>query len=191
MASMAWYWVVCLLEKQGSEEKPMIILETERLLLRYFELNDIEALCLIYRDPEIRRYFPEGTLTSAETKEELEYYLQGHPDHPELGLWATVHKGNGRFIGRCGLLPWTIDGRAEVEVAYLIDKGYWGQGLGTEAAQGILDYGFEKLKLLRLICLIDAENLASIRVAQKIGMVFEKEAKDDKGPFLLYARNRH
>jgi len=169
----------------------MIILETERLLLRYFELNDIEALFLIYRDPEIRRYFPEGTLTYAETKEELEYYLQGHPDYPELGLWATILKDTDRFIGRCGLLPWTIDGHAEVEGAYLIDKGYWGQGLGTEAAQGILDYGFEKLKLPRLICLIEAENLASIRVAQKIGMSFEKEGKDDKGPFLLYARNRH
>ena len=107
------------------------------------------------------------------------------------GCGPPLHKDTGQFIGRCGLLPWKIDGRAEVEVAYLIDRRYWGQGLGTEAAQGILDYGFEKLNLPRLICLIDAENLASIRVAQKIGMDFEKEAKDEKGPFLLYARNRH
>ena len=168
----------------------MRVLETEHLLIRHFEPGDLDALFALYSDAEIRRYIPEGMLTVEETREELEYYLQGHPDHPELGLWATVHKENGRFIGRCGLLPWTIDGRAEVEVAYLIDKGYWGQGLGTEAAQGILDYGFEKLKLPRLICLIEAENLASIRVAQKIGMTFEKEGKDDKGPFLLYARNR-
>jgi len=169
----------------------MRVLETEHLLIRHFEPGDLDALFALYSDAEIRRYIPEGMLTVEETREELEYYLQGHPDHPELGLWATVHKENGRFIGRCGLLPWTIDGRAEVEVAYLIDKGYWGQGLGTEAAQGILDYGFEKLKLPRLICLIEAENLASIRVAQKIGMTFEKEGKDDKGAFLLYARNQH
>ncbi len=71
------------------------------------------------------------------------------------------------FIGRCGLLPWTIDGQNEVKVAYLISKTYWGQGLGTEAAQAILDYGFEKLNLSRLICLVDEENLASIRVAEK------------------------
>ena len=168
----------------------MRVLETKHLLIRYFEPGDLDALFALYSDAEIRRYIPEGMLTVEETREELEYYLQGHPDHPELGLWATVHKENGRFIGRCGLLPWTIDGRAEVEVAYLIDKGYWGQGLGTEAAQGILDYGFEKLKLPRLICLIEAENLASIRVAQKNGMIFEKEGKDDKGAFLLYARNQ-
>jgi len=51
----------------------------------------------------------------------------------------------------------------------------------------IRDYGFEKLRLSRLVCVIDRENLASIRVAEKIGMAFEKEGRDDKGPFLLYA----
>lgn len=168
----------------------MHVLETEHLLLRYFEAGDLDALFALYSDAEVRRYFPEGTLSVEETREELEWYLHGHPDYPELGLWATILKETDRFIGRCGLLPWTINGRAEVEVAYLIDRAYWGRGLGTEAAQGILDYGFEKLDIPRLICLIDAENLASVRVAQKIGMDFEKEAKDEKGPYLLYARNR-
>jgi len=116
--------------------------------------------------------------------------MNGHPKHPELGLWATIHKETGKFIGRCGLRPWTIDRQNEVEVAYLISKAYWGQGLGTEAAQSILDYGFEKLNLSRLICLIDKENLASIKVAEKIGMTFEKEGKDEIGPFLLYSRNK-
>jgi RimJ/RimL family protein N-acetyltransferase len=119
-----------------------------------------------------------------------------------------VLAGNGRFgrlnagvrrlaqqrvpllIGRCGLLPWTLDERPEVEVAYLLAKAYWGQGLGTEAARAVLDYGFEHLHLSRLICLIDRENLASIKVATKIGMTFEKEGRDDKGPFLLYSRDK-
>jgi RimJ/RimL family protein N-acetyltransferase len=168
----------------------MKILETERLFLRHLVPNDLDSLYALYRDPEVRRYFPEGTLTYAETKEELEWFLHGHPEHPELGLWATIHKGSHRFIGRCGLLPWTIDERPEVEVAYLLAKKYWGHGLGTEAAQAILDYGFEKLHLSRLICLIDRENQASIRVAQKIGMTFEKEGSDENGPFLLYSSNK-
>jgi ribosomal-protein-alanine N-acetyltransferase len=61
------------------------------------------------------------------------------------------------------LLPWKIDGQDEVEVAYLISKAFWGQGLGTEAAQAILDYGFTTLNLPRLVCLIDQDNLASIK----------------------------
>lgn len=165
----------------------MKILETRRLILRHLEPGDLESLYALYRDPEVRRYFPEGTLTREETKEELEWFLNGHPEHPELGLWGTIYKENNQFIGRCGLLPWVIDERAEVEVAYLLDKAYWGQELGTEAAQAILDYGFEKLGLSRLICLIDRDNLASLKVAEKIGMTFEKEGEDEKGPFLLYS----
>ena len=150
-------------------------------------MDDLDALFALYRDPEVRKYFPEGTLTLEETKEELEWFLNGHPSHPELGLWATIHKETGQFIGRCGLLPWTIEGRDEVEVAYMIAKEYWKQGLGTEAAQGILQYGFEQLHLTRLICLIDRGNQASIKVATNIGMTFEKEVDDGKGLAMVYS----
>ena len=169
----------------------MIILETNRLLFRHLLMSDLDALFALYRDQEIRQYFPEGILTYDETREELEWFLHGHPSHPELGLWATIHKDTDQFIGRCGLLPWTIDGRPEVEVAYLLDKALWGRGLATEAAQALVHYGFEHLRLSRLICLIDRDNLASIRVATKIGMIFEKTGEDEKGPFLLYAINRN
>jgi RimJ/RimL family protein N-acetyltransferase len=168
----------------------MKILETNRLLLRHLEPDDLDDLFVLYSDPEVRHYFPEGTLSYADTQAELEWFFNGHPDHPELGLWATLHKETNRFIGRCGLLPWTIDQRPEVEVAYMLAKEFWGQGLATEAAQAIRDYGFAQLRLQRLICLIDRDNLASIKVATKIGMAFEKEGMDDKGPFLLYSINK-
>jgi RimJ/RimL family protein N-acetyltransferase len=165
----------------------MLILETERLLLRHLEMGDLDDLYALYRDPEMRRYFPDGTLDYAETKEEVEWFLNGHPLHPELGLWATIHKPDQRFIGRCGLLPWTIDGQDEIEVAYLIDKAYWRQGLGTEAARAIRDYAFTTLRVPRLVSLIDPENEASIGVAKRIGMTFDKAAEDEFGPFHLYA----
>ena len=168
----------------------MKILETKRLLLRRLVPDDLDDLFALYSDKEVRKYFPEGTLSYEETKEELEWFLNGHPKHPELGLWATIHKETGQFIGRCGLLPWTIDGQFEVEIAYMLARKMWGQGLATEAAQGIAQYAYEKLKLSRLICLIDRDNQASIRVATKIGMAFEKEGYDDKGPYLLYSMNK-
>jgi len=168
----------------------MKILETHGLILRHLLPSDLDSLFALYRDPEIRRYFPEGTLTYEETKEELEWFLNGHPAHPELGLWATIHKETGVFIGRCGLLPWTIEQRSEVEVAYLLAKEYWRQGLGTEAARAIVHYAFEQLKLSRLICMIYPENQASVKVARNIGMTLEKEMEDDKGPFLLYSRSK-
>jgi RimJ/RimL family protein N-acetyltransferase len=171
----------------------MKILETERLLLRHLLPEDLDDLFALYRDPDIRRYFPEGTLTYEETKEELEWFLHGHPKHPDLGLWATIHKESDQFIGRCGLLPWTIEGQNEVEVAYLIAKEYWGQGLVTEAAGAVLHYGFEQLNLSRLICMIDPANHASRRVAEKIGMTLEKEMDGFEGdgiPVLIYSTSK-
>jgi RimJ/RimL family protein N-acetyltransferase len=114
----------------------------------------------------------------------------GHFGRLSAGVRRLAQQRVQLLIGRCGLLPWTLDERPEIEVAYLLAKAYWGQGLGTEAARAVLDYGFEHLHLSRLICLIDRENLASIKVATKIGMTFEKEGRDDKGPFLLYSRDK-
>jgi RimJ/RimL family protein N-acetyltransferase len=168
----------------------VIILETPRLTLRHLLPDDLDALFALYSNSEIRRYFPDGTLSYEQTKEELEWFLHGHPKHPELGLWATIYKETGAFIGRCGLLPWTIEEHEEVEVAYLLDKTYWGKGLATEAAQGIVDYAFDHLKLSRLICLIDPDNQASIKVAKNIGMSLEKEMVDEHGPFLIYSRSK-
>jgi RimJ/RimL family protein N-acetyltransferase len=173
---------------------PHNILETERLVLRRLRRDDLEALSALYRDEEVRRYFPEGTLTLEETKEELEWFLNGHPAHPELGLWATVHRETGEFIGRCGLLPWKIEGHQEVEVAYLLDRRFWGQGLATEAARAILEYGFGPLGLSRLICLIDPQNTASQKVAERIGMRLEREVDGIDGdgfPTLIYAVSRN
>ncbi len=168
----------------------MFILETERLLLRHLVPEDLDALYALYRDPEIRRFFPDGTLSYEDTKEELEWFLDGHPRHPELGLWATIYKPTNQFIGRCGLLPWTIEERDEVEVAYLIDKAFWNQGLGSEAAQACAAYGFNTLGLARLICMIYPDNQASINVARKLGMTLEKEMEDEFGPYLIYSRHK-
>lgn len=167
-----------------------IIIETKRLILRHQVPADLDDLWALYCEPEITKYIPDAPRTREEAKEELEWHMNGHPRFPELGLWATIHKETGKFIGRCGLLPWTIDGQNEVEVAYTIARDFWGQGLATEAARAILQYGFEKLNLSRLICLIDQENEASKRVAEKIGMKFEKEARDEMGPFLVYSMDK-
>jgi RimJ/RimL family protein N-acetyltransferase len=167
-----------------------LILETARLSFRRLVPGDLDDLFALYSDPDVRRYFPEGTLSREQTLEELEWFLDGHPEHPELGLWATIHRPTGRFIGRCGLLPWRIAGRDEVEIAYMISKPHWGEGLGSEAARGILGYARGQLGLTRLVCMIDRSNAASIGVARSIGMTLEAELEDEKGPFLLYSTGR-
>ncbi len=171
----------------------MVILETPRLLLRRQVIEDLDDLWTLYCDPEVTKYIPDAPRTREQAREELEWHMNGHPRHPELGLWATILKEDGCFIGRSGLLPWTIDGQPEVEVAYTIARAYWGRGLGTEVARGILQYALNTLGLRRLICLIEPENAASQHVAQKIGMRLEKEVDGIAGdgiPTLIYALER-
>lgn len=167
-----------------------IILETPRLVLRHQVPEDLDALWELYCGPEVTRHIPDAPKTREESREELEWHMNGHPRRPELGLWATLLKENGQFIGRCGLLPWTIEGREEVEVAYAIARRYWGRGLASEAAAAILRHGSETLGLKRLICLIEPGNAASQRVAEKIGMTLEKRLEGFEGdgiPVLIYA----
>ena len=75
-----------------------------------------------------------------------------------------------------------------MEVAYLLAREFWGQGLATEAARAIVRYAFDRLGLSRLICLIDPANQASIGVARRIGMTLERRAEDESGPVLVYSR---
>ena len=168
----------------------MNVLETPRLRLRHLERGDLDALYAMYRDPDIRRYFPEGALTLDQTREELEWFQHGHPERPELGLWATILKEDGSFIGRCGLIPWTIEGKDEVEVAYLIDKPWQRRGLATEAARALVAHGFDTLRLERIIALIDPAHVESIGVARNAGLAFERTIVIDGVTSALYAVSR-
>lgn len=176
-----------------------IVLRTERLLLRRLTIEDLDALAELYADPEVRRYFPEGTLSRDETREELEWIIDVYYARFGYGLWATIERETGQLIGRCGLLPWKVvkarspgalalDGpderpapghRHEVELAYLLARQRWGRGLATEAALAIVDHAFEHLDVGRLICLVDPRNEASLAVARRIGMVAEGTAEVD------------
>jgi len=159
------------------------ILETRRLRLRWFRPSDLDDLFELYRDPEIRRYFPDGTRTYEQTREELEWFSRGEP----CSLWATELKEDGAFVGRCGLLPWTIEGRDEVEVAYMIGKPWQRRGLATEAACALVRHGFESLGLERIIALIDPAHAESIAVARRAGLSYERDVFFDGVNSAIYA----
>ena len=168
----------------------MVILETPRLAFRHFTETDLPELAALYADPEVRRYFPNGTLSLAETREELDWHLRAAQDGERLGLWAAICQATGALIGRCGLIAWTIDGRPEVEVAYLIARRHWRKGLGTEAATALVGHGFDTLGLDRIIALIDKDNAASRRTAAKAGLHFERKVEIEGTPAELFAIKR-
>jgi [ribosomal protein S5]-alanine N-acetyltransferase len=167
----------------------MLVMETERLVLRHLTLEDLDALAAIQSDPEVMRHFPSGPRSRDETLRDLERCMALQVEHG-FSLWAAVDRSDDCLIGRCGLLPQSLQGREEVEIAYLIARPHWGRGLATEAARAIRDHGFRRLGLDRLVSIIDRDNLASRRVAEKAGLRPERMIQFMKHRCWLYAIGR-
>jgi len=163
------------------------MIETSRLLLRMFTPDDVDAMWAIEREPEVMKYVGKGARTLDETRERLLASIRHWQQHG-FGMMAVVHKETGRVIGRGGLCY--LDGTPEVEVGYVLDKPFWGMGLATEIASGCIRYGFEVLKLGRIVAIARPENLASRHVMQKLGMVYEKDARFYHIDSVYYAINR-
>jgi [ribosomal protein S5]-alanine N-acetyltransferase len=150
----------------------MKVIETVGLLLRPLEPSDADDLFRMYSVPENIRFIGKGSASVDELRVSIEQHIQEQWPHG-LGLFAAILKENGVMIGRAGLFRSEIDGKLEVELAYLVDITYWGRGYATEAAFAIVDHGMHTLGLERLIAIIHPENLGSIRVAEKTGFKFE------------------
>ncbi len=121
----------------------MIVVETKRLILRHFTPEDAADNYRIYTDPENMRFMGRRPDSIAFERYHLRRHIADYYDKRGFGLWAVVVKENNQLIGRCGLMYQQIEGTREVEVAYLIDKHYWGKGLATEAARETVALGFE------------------------------------------------
>ncbi|PSB10955.1 GNAT family N-acetyltransferase [Pleurocapsa sp. CCALA 161] len=152
----------------------MHILETSRLTLRYITSRDAEALMTILGDAEVMRFSIIGIHSSKQIKQFIEQRLISYLEYG-FGLYALVHKQNQELIGYCGFFIQSIEQQKEVEVGYRLAKKYWGQGLATEAAKAVVEYGQQRFNFRRFVCLIEIKNNRSIRVAQKLGMKLEKK----------------
>ncbi len=148
-------------------------IETERLVLRPLDASDIPTLTAIWADPEVTRYMG-GPRDVEKVRQTLQEEVRSDSSDP-IRFWPVVEKASGRVIGDCGLTRKEVDGRDEIELVYVFAADSWGKGYATEAAAALRDYAFGQLGLPRIIALIDPENTASARVAEKVGMRFEKE----------------
>ena len=144
-------------------------INTPRLLLRTMQPSDIDALLLIFTDPQVMASFGGELFTRADMQRWLERNLQ-HQAEFGYGLFSIIEKQSGLLIGDCGLEQMEVEGVQAAELGYDLRSDYWNQGLATEAAIAVRDYAFGVLELSQLISLIRVGNLASKRVAEKVGM---------------------
>jgi len=152
-------------------------LRTERLVLRPITTADAPAFYRFYSDPEVMRYIGKGEVAESEEKvrESLARHQKTHYQEHNFGLRAVTGKADGVVMGHCGVLFWEIDGVREYEIAYLLGREYQGHGYATEAACATRDWGFGKRNFSCMVSLIYPDNVASQRVAERVGMRYERD----------------
>ena len=161
-----------------------IIIETNRLLLRTFTVDDAALIYQLNLDPDVIRYTHDPIKDLAHASEILEkviipqYALYNH------GRWAVHVKATLEFLGWCGLKY-----RAElneIDLGYRFKKEGWGKGYATEAAFASIQYGFEKIGLQRIVARAEIDNIGSWKVLEKCGMTYIGDEEVDGYPVKTY-----
>jgi RimJ/RimL family protein N-acetyltransferase len=145
-----------------------LILTTSRFRCREMTESDADFLAAMLGDAEVMRHYPKP-LDRAESDAWLQRVLAAYA-RAGHAFWMVERLADGARVGQIGLLPKEIDGRPEVEVAYMVHRPFWRQGIALEVAMACRDYAFTTLRAPRVVCMIRQENLPSLAVAAKLGM---------------------
>jgi RimJ/RimL family protein N-acetyltransferase len=162
-----------------------MILETERLYLRPFETKDLDMLVPMYSNINVMRFIGTGK-TLARTQAEKSIAMWNEYEKKNgFSNWAIIRKEDNAFIGKCGLSR--LPDESDIEISYILDEPYWGMGYATEISKAVLEYGFNRLNFKRIVAMAYPQNSPSIKVIEKIGMKYEKEAEYWGIKFLFYS----
>ena len=167
----------------------MSFIETERLLIRKWQLpRDLDEALAIYGDPDVMHFIPIGALDRARTEQLVQRMIE-RDEQQGYGVWPVVHKAHHRIIGECGITQ--IPGwEPDIEIAWIFNKAYHGQGYATEAARAVMEYAFSELRIARLYALIDRFNAPSIAVANRLGMRYDRIIRAYKRDLMRYEKVR-
>ena len=157
---------------------------TEHLVAERLCASDLDGLCRMHRDAAVM-----ATLGGVRSDGQSREYLVRNLDHwtkHGFGICVLRDKTDGRFVGRAGLRHVHVAGQDEVELAYALLAEFWGRGLATEISRALLALGFDSLGLANIVAFTLPTNLASRRVMEKLGLVYEREVMWAERPHVLY-----
>lgn len=167
-------------------------LETKRMILRKIQKEDTEALQKILGDPQIMYAWEHG-FTAEEVQNWIDENLRRYQEDG-FSFLAAVEKQSGKFIGVMGPLKEEIEGKTYFGVAYIVDKQHWGKGYSAEGISACIEYVFTELGAEKVTAQIRPENIASRRVAEKLGMKqegsFIRNYCGKEMPHLLYSLSK-
>lgn len=167
----------------------MKILETERLILKFYEDRDQNDFVDLFTDAAVMKYVGNGVLT----REQAEVFWRKlfeelYPQN--FNIWAVFAKDNSEYIGHTGIYPRPTK-KEDWEFVYFLKQTAWGKDYATEIARRIIEYGFKELNLPEVFASVDDPHTASISVMKKAGMTFLRYEFDEDGRFSIYSVKRN
>lgn len=160
-------------------------LETERLRLRPFTLGDLDELAVLLGDAEALVLWGEP-LDREGSRDWIERNLARY-EGDGFGRCAVVWRATEELVGDCGLISTVVEDRPEIELGWIVRRSHWGRDIATEAGAAWRDHAFDVLGLGRIVSMISERNVASRRVAEKLGFTVEREAEWGGFPMLMYS----
>ncbi len=161
-----------------------VTLQSERLLLRWFREEDYEQFCKICSDPEVMRFLGDGKpMTAMEVWRQMATFM-GHWYFRGYGIWAVQEKSTGNLVGRIGFM--NPAGWPGFELGWTLGREFWGRGFATEGARRALKYAFTEMDRDHVISLIAPENIASTKVAERLGEKVEGQTEVLEHKVLIY-----
>jgi RimJ/RimL family protein N-acetyltransferase len=151
-----------------------VFLETERLLLRRFTESDVANLHDLDGDPEVMRFINGGKPTPRDVirEETLPRFLRAYERFEGFGVWATIERSTGEFVGWFEFYPSKDAGPEEVELGYRLRRSAWGKGYAKEGSRALIRKGFTELGVQTVVAETMAVNTASRRVMEKAGLTY-------------------
>ena len=147
--------------------------ETDRLILRKIEINDLEDIFEFSSDPEVAHHMTwEVNKSKEETLNNFINVVIENYEKGQTGSLAIVHKESNKVIGTCSFIEWSNE-HSNAEIGYVLNRNYWGLGIATEAINELIKLGFETIQLNRIQGRCDIDNIGSEKVMLKVGMCYE------------------
>jgi RimJ/RimL family protein N-acetyltransferase len=156
-------------------------LRTERLVMRGFREEDLDAWAAICADPEVTRWVGDEEGLSREDAWRGMAYILGHWELRGCGQWALFEDETGELVGRAGL--YCPEAWPGLEAGWLVGREHWGRGFAPEAGRAAIEWGQRALGADRIISLIEDANERSARVAEKLGMSVEGRTRIRDGRY--------
>ena len=167
------------------------LIETERLLLRSFAADDLNAHAATLGDEQVMLHIGGKPLNREDTWRRLlssvgMWQLMG------MGAWAVERKSDGRMVGHCGFFQFERDMRpsilGEPEMGWILDRSVHGQGIAFEACHAALEWAETAIGAESYPAIIDLENIASMKLAERLGFVRQGDAVYRDSPIALFRR---